>query len=72
VTTALKEEWRRFEFTSHEYLTRCVEGCGDITAWIDSLDAADDAGRVHRSDKGHGWEVINRLKDRSLREPKRE
>jgi hypothetical protein len=68
MTDGMKEEWRRFEFTSHEYLTRCTDGCGEITGWMESLDAAAGAGRVHNSDRGHHWEVANRLKERCFRE----
>jgi hypothetical protein len=58
----MTEDRRDFEFTDHEYLTRCTDGCGAITGWIVSLDAANDAGRVHETDRGHHWEVTNRMK----------
>ena len=51
-----------FDFTQYEYLPECMDGCGALTDWIYSKEAANDAGRNHKHEVGHKFHVRERMK----------
>ena len=51
-----------FDYTQYEYLPECTDGCGALTNWLYSKEMANDAGRNHQKDKGHGYHVRERMK----------
>lgn len=42
-----------FDYTDHEYLPECTDGCGALTDWLQSKLVADQAGKNHEHEKGH-------------------
>lgn len=57
-----REEAMDFDYTDHEYLPQCTDGCGAITGWLHSRMVAGEAGINHEKSKGHSWIVRERLK----------
>ncbi|WP_243372190.1 hypothetical protein [Geotalea sp. SG265] len=51
-----------FDYTDHEYLSHCTDGCGAITGWLQSREVAREAGKNHERNKGHNWMVRERMK----------
>jgi hypothetical protein len=54
----------QFEYSDHEYRTECLDGCGALTAWVQSRMAADQAGINHETAQCHGWAVCERMKQK--------
>jgi hypothetical protein len=51
-----------FDYTDHEYLAECTDGCSAITGWLQSKVVAGQAGKNHEKEKGHKWVVRVRLR----------
>jgi hypothetical protein len=51
-----------FEFTDHEYLVKCTEGCGEITNWLQSRFLAEQAIHNHTKENSHKCQIIQRMR----------
>jgi hypothetical protein len=51
----------QFDYTEYEYLPECSDGCGALTDWLPSNDAAYDVGLSHEKQTGHRWRVQQRM-----------
>jgi hypothetical protein len=52
-----------FDYTEYEYLPECSDGCGAITDWMSSNDAAHEVALSHEKQTGHHWQVQQRMKE---------
>ena len=53
----------QFDYTDYEYLPECLDGCGAITDWLPSNDAAYEVGLSHEKQTGHRWRVLERMRE---------
>jgi hypothetical protein len=53
-----------FDYSTYEYLPECTDGCGAITGWLDSKQAASEAAGNHGRARGHRWRVLERMRER--------
>jgi hypothetical protein len=53
----------QFDYTEYEYLPECKDGCGALTDWLPSNDAAYDVGLSHEKQTGHRWHVQQRMRE---------
>jgi hypothetical protein len=51
------------DYTEYEYLPECADGCGALTDWMPSNEAAHEAARGHEKQTGHQWRVQQRMKE---------
>jgi len=51
-----------FDYTDHEYLPECTDGCGALTDWLQSKLVADQTGKNHHDEQGHAWVVRVRMR----------
>lgn len=51
-----------FDYTDHEYLPQCTDGCGAVTSWLPSREMAEQVAKNHAKGKGHNLVVRERLK----------
>lgn len=59
----------QFDYTDHEYRTECLDGCGVVTVWMQSVMVADQAGRNHEAAHFHRWTVNQRMKHQEGERP---
>lgn len=52
------------DYSDHEYRTECLDGCGALTAWLQSRMVADQAGNNHENAQSHRWTVKERMKQK--------
>jgi len=52
-----------FDYTEYEYLPECSDGCGALTDWLPSNDAAHEVGLSHQKLTAHHWQVQQRMKE---------
>ena len=52
-----------FDYTEYEYLPECSDGCGALTDWLPSNDAAHEVGLSHQKQTAHHWQVQQRMKE---------
>jgi hypothetical protein len=55
-----------FDYTDYEYLPECRDGCGALTDWLPSNDAAHEVGLAHQKLTAHHWQVQQRMKELSI------
>ena len=55
-----------FDYTAYEYLPECTAGCGAITDWLSSKEAAREAGENHAGKSGHSWRITERMRESPL------
>ena len=51
------------DYTEYEYLPECTNGCGALTDWLPSNDAAREVAHNHEKQTGHHWRVQQRMKE---------
>lgn len=51
-----------FDYSAYEYLPECTDGCGAITDWLPSKEAAREVANNHGKQTGHQWQVQERMK----------
>lgn len=51
-----------FEYTDHEYLVECTEGCGEMTNWLQSRFLAEQAIKNHAKENSHNCRIIERMR----------
>ena len=52
-----------FDNSAYEYLPECSDGCGAITDWQPSKDAAQETANNHAKQTGHKCQVQTRMKE---------
>lgn len=52
-----------FDYTAYEYLPQCTCGCGAITEWLYSKDAARSVAENHAHQTGHTWKILERMRE---------
>ena len=57
-----------FDYTEYEYLPECTNGCGALTDWLPSNDAAQEVAHGHEKQTGHHWQVQRRMKEEVIAE----
>lgn len=50
-----------FENTDHEYLAECIDGCGEITGWLQSRHLAEQAISNHSKENAHKCQIKERI-----------
>jgi len=51
------------DYTEYEYLPRCTNGCGALTDWLPSNDAAHEVALSHGKQTGHVCDVEQRMRE---------
>lgn len=46
------------EYTDHEYLVECTEGCGEISDWLQSRFLAEQPIKNHAKENSHNCQII--------------
>lgn len=52
-----------FDYTAYQYLPECTQGCGAITDWLSSKEAAREAGENHARQTGHTCKVLEKMRE---------
>ena len=55
------------DYTELEYLPECTDGCGALTGWLPSNDAALEVAHSHGKQTRHHWQVQHRMKEFEVR-----
>lgn len=58
-----KEAAMDADYTEYEYLPECKDGCGALTDWMPSNEAAHAVAHNHAGQTGHEWRVQQRMKE---------
>lgn len=52
-----------FDYSEYEYLPECSSGCGALTDWLCSNDAAEEVVHNHGRQTGHHWQIQRRMRE---------
>jgi hypothetical protein len=51
------------DYSDYQYLPECTNGCGALTDWMPSNEAAHAVAHNHEKQTGHTWRVQQRMKE---------